>query len=164
MSKNITTTRSRAAKAVVKPEDNLFDHFCELMLRVLLALEEEELAADAGWDTSVRQPYCVEVDAAWKLVALQADMIAALKPRSANEKLLHRMALLMSCAVSADCIKVLAAARSHAMRCMLKADKDISSAVRDLADEGRVGIEQMLEHASARSCDDKSTRHLPLAA
>ncbi|WP_157132434.1 hypothetical protein [Roseovarius sp. TM1035] len=164
MSKNITTTRSRAAKAVVKPEDNLFDHFCELMVRVLLALEEEELAADAGWDTAVRQPYCAEVDAAWKLVALQADVIAALKPRSADEKLLHSMAVLISCAVSATSIRVLEAARAHAMRCMLKADKDISPEVRDLADEARDGIEQMLEHTSARSCDNNSTRHLPLAA
>lgn len=164
MSKNIITTRSCAAKAVVKPEDNLFDHFCELMLRVLLALEEEEIAANAGWDTAVRQLYCAEVDAAWELVALQADMIAALKPRSANEKLLHHMAVLMSCAVTTDCMKVLAAARSHAVRCVMRAQQDISPAVRDLADEARDGIEQMLEHASARSCDNKSTRHLPLAA
>jgi len=164
MSKNITTTRSRAAKAAAKQEDNLFDHFCELMVRVLLALEEEELAADVGWHMICHQPYCAEVDAAWKLVKIQADKVAELKPRSANEKLLHRMALLMSCAVSAECMKVLEASRAHAVRYMQKADKDISAAVRDLADEGRLGIEQMLEHASARSCENKSTRHLPLAA
>lgn len=164
MSKNITTTRSRAAKAAAKQEDNSFDHFCEMMVRVLLALEEEELAADAGWHMICHQPYCAEVDAAWKLVKIQADKVSELKPRSANEKLLHRMAVIMSCAVSADCIKVLEAARSHAVRCMLKADKDISPEVRDLADEARDGIEQMLEHTSARSCDNNSTRHLPLAA
>jgi hypothetical protein len=45
----------------------------------------------------------------------------------------------------------------------MRAQQDISPAVRDLADEARDGIEQMLEHASARSCDNKSTRHLPLA-
>ncbi|WP_437197175.1 hypothetical protein [Roseovarius sp. MS2] len=164
MSNNFTTTHTLTAKAAAKQEDNLFDHFCELMLRVLLALEEEELAANAGWHMICHQPYCAEVDAAWKLVALQADVIAALKPRSANEKLLHRMAVLMSCAVTADCMKVLEASRAHAVRYMQKADKDISPAVRDLAGEARDGIEQMLEHASARSCDDKSTRRLPLAA
>ncbi|VVT33143.1 conserved hypothetical protein [Roseovarius sp. EC-HK134] len=164
MSNNFTTTHTLTAKAAAKQEDNLFDHFCELMLRVLLALEEEELAANAGWHMICHQPYCAEVDAAWKLVALQADVIAALKPRSANEKLLHRMAVLMSCAVTAECMKVLAAARSHAVRWVMRAQQDISPAVLDLADEGRLGIEQMLEHASARSGDNKSTRHLPLAA
>ncbi|MGK8235410.1 hypothetical protein ACLGGT_14730 [Roseovarius sp. MS2] len=164
MSKSTTITRSRAAKAAAKQEDNLFDHFCELMLRLLQAIEEEELAADAGWDMISQQLYCPEVDAAWKLVAIQADMIAALKPRSADDKLLHRMAVLMSCAVSATTVSTLEAARSHAMRCVLKAHKDISPAVLDLAQEARLGIEQMIEHASARSGDEKPTRHLPLAA
>lgn len=164
MSKNITTTRSRAAKAAAKQEDTVFDHFCELMLRLLQALEEEELAVNVGWHMICHQPYCAEVDAAWKLVKIQADEVTELKPRSADEKLLHRMALLMSCAVSADCIRVLEAAQSHAMRCVLKAPMDISPAVLDLAQEARLGIEQMIEHASARSGDEKPTRHLPLAA
>lgn len=164
MSKSTTTTRSRAAKAAAKQEDNLFDHFCELMLRLFQALEEEELAADAGWDMISQQLYCPEVDAAWKLVAIQADMIAALKPRSADDKLLHRMAVLMSCAVSATTVRMLEAARSHAMRCVLKAPMDIAPAVRDLTHEARLGIEQMLEHAAARSCDKTSIPHLPLAA
>lgn len=164
MSKNTTTTHALAVKAGVKHEDNLFDHFCELMLRLFQALEEEELAADAGWDMISQQLYCAEVDAAWKLVKIQADMIVALKPRSEDEKLLHRMAVLMSCAVSATTISTLEASRSHAVRCVLKAPMDIAQAVRDLAHEAQLGIEQMIEHASACSGDENSARHLPLAA
>lgn len=69
MNKNITTTTTLASKDADTAQTDLFDHFCELVTRMFMALEEEEWATETGWDIAYGRPVS-DADAAWKLVAL----------------------------------------------------------------------------------------------
>ena len=69
MNKNITITNTLASKAADKAQTDLFDHFCELVTRMFMALEEEEWATEGGWDIAYGRSVS-DADAAWKLVAL----------------------------------------------------------------------------------------------
>ncbi len=163
MTKNITTTDFSAVKAADQAQSYLFDNFCELMTRVFMALEEEEWATQAGWDIAFG-PSVSDADAAWRLVAFQAEAVTAVQPLSIDDLLLHRMAGLMSRAVSATGIDALETVRSRAMHCIAQAPMATAAAVRDMAKEALRTIDQMLEHALVCDGDDMSVRALPLAA
>lgn len=163
MTKDITITDFSPVKASDKAQCNLFGNFCELMIRVFLALDEEEFATEAGWEIAF-SPSASDADAGWKLVAIQAETVTALQPLSINDLLLHRMAGLMSRAVSATSIDALQTVRSRAMHCIAQAPMDIAPAVCDVAKEALSSLDQMIEHALVSDGDDRSERALPLAA
>lgn len=163
MTKNITTTDFSAVKAAGNPQTDLFDNFCELLTRMFFALEEECWAEEAGWDIAFGNTMS-EADAAWKLVALQADDVTAVQPLSANDLVLHRMAGLVKRAVSAPSVSDLCNIHAKAMRCLSEASPRLASPVRDLVQEAETCIEQMFEHAHAFEGDDMQDNILPLAA
>ncbi|WP_306155220.1 hypothetical protein [Roseovarius sp. MMSF_3281] len=163
MTKNITTTDFSAVKAAGKPQTDLFDNFCELLTRMFFALEEECWAEEAGWDIAFGNTMS-EADAAWKLVALQADDVTAVQPLSASDLILHRMAGLVKRAVSASNVATLCDIHAKAMQCVAEASPRLAAPVRDLAQEAETCIEQMFEHAHACEGDDMQDSILPLAA
>ena len=163
MTKNIINTNTLTSKGADKAHCNLFGNFCELMIRVFLALDEEEFATETSWDIAFA-PSASDVDVGWNMVAVQAETVTALQPLSTNDLLLHRMAGLMSRAVSATSIEALQAVRSRAMHCIAQAPMDIVPAVSDVAKEALSSLDQMIEHALVCDGDDMSARALPLAA
>ncbi|NHQ75681.1 hypothetical protein HAT86_14600 [Roseovarius gahaiensis] len=163
MTDNISITNTLTSKGADKAQCNLFGNFCELMIRVFLALDEEEFATEAGWEIAF-SPSASDADAGWKLVAIQAETVTAVQPISINDLLLHRMAGLMSRAVSATSIDALQTVRSRAMHCIAQAPMDIAPAVCDVAKEALSSLDQMIEHALVSDGDDRSERALPLAA
>ncbi|WP_420557868.1 hypothetical protein [Roseovarius sp.] len=163
MPKNINITSIQASKADAQSEKYLFDGFCELLTRVLFALEEEEWAQEAGWDIAFRTSVA-DADAAWKLVALQADAVSDVAPLTSSDLLLRRMAGLIGRAVSAATVGAICDIHAKAMECRLQASQALPAAVHDLAFEAEACLEQMFEHAhacEARGIDDSI---LPLAA
>jgi hypothetical protein len=163
MHKNITTTDFSAVKAADQAQTYLFDNFCELVTRMFFALEEEEWAQDAGWDIAFGQSMS-EAEAAWKLVALQADDVIAAQPLSASDLILHRMAGLVKRAVSASSVAALCGIHTKAMQCRADTSPGLAAPVRDLVQEAESCIEQMVEHAQACDGDDMHDSILPLAA
>lgn len=163
MTKNITTTDFLAPKAADQAQTYLFDKFCELLTRMFFALEEECWAEEAGWDIAFGQSMS-EAEAAWKLVALQADDVTAVQPLSANDLILHRMAGLVKRAVSAPSVAALCDIHAKAMQCVAEASPGLATPVRDLVREAETCIEQMIEHAYAFEGDDMQDGILPLAA
>ena len=163
MTKSIPITTTRASEATGGAQSYLFDHFCELMTRLFMAFEEEEWAEDAGFDIAFGQPMS-DAETAWKLVALQAETVSAVHPLSTNDLLLHRMAGLISRAVSAPSVAALDAVQSRAVHCVAQAPAHIAEAVRDLAHEAQTCIDQMMEHALTNGSCERPGPGLPLAA
>lgn len=163
MTKNITTTDFLAPKAADQAQTYLFDNFCELVTRMFFALEEECWTEEAGWNIAFGQSMS-EAEAAWKLVALQADDVTAVHPLSASDLILHRMAGLVKHAVSASSITALCDIHAKAMQCVSEASPGLATPVRDLLREAASCIEQMVEHAYACEGDDMQDSILPLAA
>lgn len=163
MPKNINITSILASKADAQSEKYLFDGFCELLTRVLFALEEEEWAQEAGWDIAFRTSVA-DADAAWKLVALQADELIRVSPLSSSDLLLRRMAGLMKRAVSATTVGAICDIHAKAMECRLQASQALPAAVHDLAFEAEACLEQMFEHAHACEEHGMDDSILPLAA
>src|SRR6056297_2336269 len=134
MTKTVTITELSAPKAAAKAQNVLFDHFCGLMTRLFLAFEEEEWSHDAGWDIALGQT-ASDADAAWQLVAIQAETVTALQPLSANDLLLHRIAGLVRQAVTATSVGALEVIRTRAIHCIAHAPMHLARAVHDLAGE-----------------------------
>ncbi|WP_294622104.1 hypothetical protein [uncultured Roseovarius sp.] len=163
MRKNINIISTPAPKAAGNPQSDLFDNFCELLTRMFFALEEECWAEETGWDIAFGQSMS-EAEAAWKLVALQADDVTAVQPLSASDLILHRMAGLVKRAVSASNVATLCDIHAKAMQCVAEASPRLAAPVRDLVQEAETCIEQMFEHAHACEGDDMQDSILPLAA
>lgn len=163
MTKDVTITELSAPKAADTAQSCLFDHFCELMTRLFLAFEEEEWSQDAGWDIAFGQT-ASDADAAWRLVAIQAETVTALQPLSANDLLLHRIAGLVRHAVTATNVHALEVIRTRVTHCIAHAPMQLARAVHDLAEEALASIDQMIEHACACDGDALTARALPLAA
>ena len=163
MTKNINITSIQAPKAGAQPEKCIFDGFCELLTRVLFALEEEEWAQEAGWDIAFRTSVA-DADAAWKLVALQADELIRVSPLSSSDLLLRRMAGLMKRAVSATTVGAICDIHAKAMECRLQASQALPAAVHDLAFEAEACLEQLFEHVHASESYGMNDSILPLAA
>ncbi len=163
MTKSIPITTTLASKATGRAQSYLFDHFCELMTRLFMAFEEEEWAEDAGFDIAFGQSVS-DADAAWRLVAIQAETVTAVQPLSANDLLLHRMAGLVSRAVSATSLAGLEAVQSRVVHCIAQAPAHVAAPVRDLAHEAQTCIDQMIEHALTSGSYERPGTGLPLAA
>jgi len=161
--KSITITTTAASEATGRAESYLFDNFCELMTRVFTAFEEEEWAGAADWDIAFDQSVS-DAEVAWKLVVIQAETVTAVRPISVNDLLLHRMAGLVSRAISATSLAALEAVRSRAMHCIAQAPTHIAEAVYDLAHEAQISIDQMIEHALTNGSYESPDAGLPLAA
>lgn len=163
MNKNITTTNSLASKGADTAQTDLFDHYCELVTRMFMALEEEEWVTETAWDTAFGRSVS-DADAAWKLVALQADTVTAMAPLSANDLLLHRLAGLVRRALAATNLPELQWVQARAMHCMAQAPMSLARPVLDLGRETVTSIGQMIEHVLACDGDQMSEPALPLAA
>ena len=163
MTKNITTTTTLTSKDADKTQTDLFDHFCELVTRMFMALEEEEWATEAGWDVAYGRSVS-DADAAWKLVALQADTVTAMSPLSANDLLLHRLAGLVRRALAATNLAELEIVQKRAMHCLAQAPMSLARPVEDLGRETVTSIDQMIEHVLTCDGDQMSEHGLPLAA
>lgn len=163
MTKSIPIIPTPVSEAMGRAQSYLFDHFCELMTRVFMAFEEEEWAEDAGFDIAFGQSVS-DADAAWRLVAIQAETVTAVQPLSANDLLLHRMAGLISRAVSATSLAALEAVQSRAVHCLAQAPAHIAAPVRDLAHEAQICLDQMIEHALTNGSCERPGAGLPLAA
>jgi len=143
-----TIITTSASKATDTAPSHIFDDFCELMTRVFMALEEEEWSEGACWDIAFGQSVS-DAEAAWKLVAAQADAVSAVQPLSGNDLLLHRMAGLISRAVSAPSIAALETVQAKAIHSVAQVPTHIATAVYDLAYEAQLSIDQLVEHAHA---------------
>ena len=163
MNKNITTTTALASKGADTAQTDLFDHYCELVTRMFMALEEEEWVTETGWDIAYGRSVS-DADAAWKLVALQADTVTAMSPLSANDLLLHRLAGLARRALAATNLPELEIVQTRAMHCMAQAPRTLARPVLDLGRETVTSIGQMIEHVLACDDDQMSEHGLPLAA
>ncbi|MEX1233446.1 MAG: hypothetical protein WEB56_00490 [Roseovarius sp.] len=163
MTKYNTSTTTPASKATAEARSYVFDHFCELMTRVLLALEEEDWAEGAGWDIAFG-PSVSDADTAWKLVALQAETVRSVHPLSMSDLLLHRMAGLISRAVAAPSIAALESVRARAIHSIAQAPNQTAAPVRDLAEEAQISIEDMIERALSNGAHKSADMGLPLAA
>lgn len=163
MTTNDTITTTSTSKAAGSAQSYIFDNFCELMTRVFMALEEEEWAENAGWDIAFGQSVS-DAETAWKLVAAQADAVSAVQPLSGNDLLLHRMAGLISRAVSAPSIAALEWVQARAIYSVAQAPTHIAMAVCDLAHEAQLSIDQMVENAHANGPYERRDSGISLAS
>ncbi|MEB8389262.1 hypothetical protein OO012_18710 [Rhodobacteraceae bacterium KMM 6894] len=157
-----TITTTSASKALNNTKSRVFDDFCELMIRVFIALEEEEWSENLGWDTAFGQSVS-DAETAWKLVAAQAETVSSATPLSMDDLLLHRLAGLISSAVSAPSVAVLEVIQERSIHAVAHAPAYVAAAVQDLAHEAQLCIDQLIEHAHANGPLERPYSGAPVA-
>ncbi|MEI4264318.1 hypothetical protein [Roseovarius sp. D0-M9] len=81
-----------------------------------------------------------------------------------NDLLLHRMAGLISRAVAAPSIAALESVRTRAIHSIAQAPTQTAAPVRDMAEEARISIEDMIDGALSNRSHMSPAMGLPLAA